>query len=395
MSDNRWFMLGVIFLTRIGMGYQFQSIGSVGPLLVDSLMIDFAALGVLIGLYKLPGMVLAYPSGLLGRRFGDRDMAALGVALMAMGGLLTSFVDTYGIIVAGRALSGAGAVLFNVLSAKLVLDWFADRGTTLAMSIHISSWPLGLALGLSSQAGLAETFSVSTMLLFTAAVCGAGLVLMVTFTRDQRAAAPPRLAAWHQMLSADTFRRTTLAAMVWCVFNVAIVLVLGFGPAYLVSRGYSVRQAGWTSSLFTWASIVSVPLGGYLVQRFGRADLLMGFSFLAGATAILAVTRMDDPSIAFVLIGLFGVMGAGSVVALPAGVLAAHERSVGMGLFFSYYYLGMGIFPPIAGWLRDVTGAPAAPLWFAALLMLSSWLFLLLFRRDQRRAEAGLESVSP
>ena len=34
------------------MGYQFQSIGSVGPVLVEHLAIDFAMLGTLIGLYE-------------------------------------------------------------------------------------------------------------------------------------------------------------------------------------------------------------------------------------------------------------------------------------------------------------------------------------------------------
>ena len=46
----RWRMLLVLFLARTAMAYQFQSVPSVGPLLVGDLGISFAQLGTLIGL---------------------------------------------------------------------------------------------------------------------------------------------------------------------------------------------------------------------------------------------------------------------------------------------------------------------------------------------------------
>ena len=39
------------------MAYQFQTVGSLGPILVDALKIGFVWLGMLIGLYMLPGHV--------------------------------------------------------------------------------------------------------------------------------------------------------------------------------------------------------------------------------------------------------------------------------------------------------------------------------------------------
>lgn len=385
MPDRRWIMLAAVFVTRTGMAYQFQSIGSVGPMLVTSLMIDFAALGTLIGLYKLPGVLMAYPSGLLGRRHGDRTMVIFGAVLMTLGGLLTLFVDSHGLILLGRIISGVGAVIFNVLSAKLVLDWFAARGATLAMSVHISSWPLGLALGLTTQAGLAQAFSLTGMMAITTAICALGLGLMLGLTRDPQGGATAAATGRQWSLSAVTFRQLTLAAMVWCLLNVAFILVIGFGPAYLADRGYSVTEAGRLSSLLTWASILSVPVGGWVVQRYGHADLLIGLSFLGGILSIFAIDQVSNPAIPILLVGLIGVMNAGAVIALPAEVLKPEERSVGMGLFFSYYYLGMGVFPPVAGWLRDLTGAASAPLWFAGFVMLAAWGFMVLFRLDQRR----------
>ncbi len=40
MTSNRWFILAVLFLARTSMGFQFQSVASVSPFLIDELAID-------------------------------------------------------------------------------------------------------------------------------------------------------------------------------------------------------------------------------------------------------------------------------------------------------------------------------------------------------------------
>ena len=87
MHHNRWFILAVLFLARTSMGFQFQSIASISPFLIDELAIDYTMLDTLIGLYNLPGIVLALPGGMLGRRFGDRQVVLAGLAMMALGGV--------------------------------------------------------------------------------------------------------------------------------------------------------------------------------------------------------------------------------------------------------------------------------------------------------------------
>jgi hypothetical protein len=68
---NRWIMLAVLFTVRTVMGIQFQSVASTSLYLIDDLAIDYTRLGMLIGLYSLPGVFLAFPGGLIGKRFGD------------------------------------------------------------------------------------------------------------------------------------------------------------------------------------------------------------------------------------------------------------------------------------------------------------------------------------
>ena len=220
-------MLGVLFFARTAMGFQFQSIGSVSPLLVDEMGIDFGLLGALIGIWMLPGVVVAIPGGLLGRRFGDKRVVLAGLALMVLGTLLVSAAASYALAMAGRLISGAGAVLLNVRAP------------------HHGCRPAGDGVG---------------------------------------DAAHPRHA--------------------------------------VAARG---------------------------------------------TDAVL----------------LAGVPG-GIIAALPGRALSEHARHLGMGIFFTLYYVGMALLPPLAGWLGDFTGRQAAPLGFGAALLVIAVALAFVFRRVER-----------
>src|SRR5262252_8826565 len=137
--ENRWVILLVLFVSRTAMALQFQTVASSGPLLIEALAIDYASLGLLIGLYMLPGVVIALPGGVLGQRFGAKRIVLLGLALMAIGCALMGIGASFSVAAAGRLIAGTGAVLFSVLITKMVADWFAGREIVTAMSVLVSS----------------------------------------------------------------------------------------------------------------------------------------------------------------------------------------------------------------------------------------------------------------
>ena len=146
--NGRWLILLVLFIARAAIAFQFQSIPALSPLLVDNLQIDYALLGTLVGLYMLPGVIFSLPGGVLGQRFGDKQIAVLGLSLMVLGGLWVGLSGTYLSASLGRVVSGVGAVLLNIVLAKMVTDWFAGREIVTAMALFVSSWPVGIGLGL-------------------------------------------------------------------------------------------------------------------------------------------------------------------------------------------------------------------------------------------------------
>jgi predicted MFS family arabinose efflux permease len=390
MASNRWLILAVLFLARTSMGFQFQSVASVSPFLIDELAIDYAMLGTLIGLYKLPGIVFALPGGMLGKRFGDKQVVLAGLAMMALGGVLVGMADDYATAVAGRALSGCGGVLLNILLTKMTMDWFARRELVLAMAILVNSWPFGIALALVSQSAAAVAFDWPAVLYGTAAFSLLSFALIAVGYRP-----PPDLVSPSSVtgrlfgLGRAEFAGVTLAATAWTLFNVGLILIVSFGPTFLTARGLPLEEAAWLVSLGTWLGIGTIPLGGYLAQRWGRPNLVMAVS-LSAAVAICAVLPWaESPLLPFVAFGVFAWAPAGPIMALVSETLSTDNRAQGMGLFYTWYYAGMGALPPLAGLARDLSGSPDAPVYFASAMMLCALAFVILFRLHRRVAAAA------
>ena len=104
------------------MGFQFQSVATLSYSLVAQFGVTYTQLGLLISCYLLPGIVVAYPGGTLGKRFGDKQIAILGLTLMVVGGLLDGTSMNYATFFGGRLIAGIGAVLLNVLLLKMATD---------------------------------------------------------------------------------------------------------------------------------------------------------------------------------------------------------------------------------------------------------------------------------
>jgi MFS family permease len=386
-SAQRWLVLALLCLVRTAVAFQFQSVAALAPDLVARLGIDYARLGTLIGLYMLPGIVVAVPGGMLGQRFGDKRVVMCGLALMVAGGALTGLAETYWLAIAGRLIGGAGGVLVNVLLTKMVTDWFAGREIGTALSLLVASWPLGMGAALVADPWLASAHTPQLALHGTALTAGLLLLAVALAYRSPPgagAAARPVGPMLRLGLSRREFGLVTLAGLVWGLFNLGYNLLVAFAPAMLIADGTSPTAAGLATSLATWATIVFVPVGGVVLDRGRSATSLMGVSFAVLAAAML-LAPVAAPLTMIAAVGLIGGLPAGAIMTLPAEVLRASSRGPGMGVFFAWYYLVMAVVPPFAGATRDITGVAGAPVACGGVVEILALLALVLFRLWQAR----------
>ncbi|NOG71291.1 CynX/NimT family MFS transporter [Roseicella sp. DB1501] len=389
--EPRWLALAVLTLARTSMGFQFQSLASAGAPLVADLGLSYADLGALIGLYFLPGLALALPGGLLGRRFGDKRIVVLGLALMTIGGAVTALAGGQASLAAGRLLSGLGAVLLNVLMAKMVTDWFAGREITLAMTVFVNSFPIGLGLALLVQGGLAASQGWRVALGATALAAAAALLLVLLGYRrhpNDRGAAGPGgwRIPWREAVP------VSLAGAMWGIVNGAFTITAAFLPLLLIGAGRTPAAAGSLVGLITWISVAAGQVGGILAQRPGWRPALLVGSYAGWAACLLLLPLLPPeapPLPVLLLLGLVQGLPVGVIMAMPAETLRPESRATGMGLFYTWLYLGHAGLPPIAGWWQDRLGGPAAALAFAAALLLACLPLYVAYRVLRRRPAAA------
>jgi MFS family permease len=353
--EARWRALWVLSAARVAMGVQFQAVGATAPLLQQAFGLSYADVGWLVGLYLLPGVVLALPGGMLSARLGDRRVAILGAALMVAGGALCAAAADTGTLQAGRLLGGIGGVLFNVTGAKMIADWFAGREIELAMSVFVGTWPLGIGLALLVLGPAAAASSPSVAFALSASIALVSLLLVTWVYRPApgaAAAATPRLSA----LAPGDGLRLALAASAWTLYNVAFALLVTFLPTLFATRGLPPGQASALAAALTATVIVSVPASGWVVQRSGRPLAVAIVGMIGWIACVGAVWAGGSPTPWLLAGGLLAGSAAGVLVAAPARFLSPAARPVGLGLFYTAFYAGMALLPRALGTLADALG---------------------------------------
>lgn len=383
--ERRWRILIILYVVRTVMGVQFQSIASVSHLLMGDLGINYTQLGTLIGLYQLPGVMLAFPGGLLGKRFGDKRLVIAALTLMALGGSLIGVSGSYDIAVLGRLLSGVGYILLTTTLTKMVSDWFAGYEIVMAMAIFVSSWPLGISLALVTLIRIALVTSWQLVMHLTATISFISLVIIAvlyhepTYTGREEKVEPTKIG-----VSRREALLVVLAGLIWALFNVGFVILPSFAPEFLISNGYSVALASSLVSTVTWIVTPSLMVGGYLAERIGRPNIILIACFSSIGLALVLLTLSLNPLTLFIALGLFFGPPAGVIMALPNEVLRAENRGPGMGIFYTGYYAGTATLPALAGFLQDITEDPATPFIFGGALFFIMIVILGLFRYSQR-----------
>ncbi|MDX8457916.1 CynX/NimT family MFS transporter [Mesorhizobium humile] len=384
---RRWTILAVLFVARAAFAFQFGSVGAVAPQLSQSLGASLADIGVLIGVYFAPGVLLAFPGGTIGRRYGDKAMVLAGLLAMLAGELLMASSASWSVQIAGRLIAGAGGILLSVLMTKMVADWFTGREIATAMAIFVNSWPVGIAISLMLLPWIATRFGLHLVNLAVAGWILIGLVLMAFFYHEPEAAAS--VEGERGSVTSETVCAVIAASSIWCLYNLGLVMIFSFGPTMLVEQGWSMAAAGPTISIVLWLTAISVPVGGFLADLTKRGEAIVVAGCIGFALLTVLLSRSDQVLPVVIAVGAVCGLPAGAIMSLPARVLEPKTRAVGMGIFYTVFYAGSPVGSAIGGKLSTSFGSASAALDFGAVMLLVCPVILWFFRRIVAGQSAG------
>ena len=384
---TRWQILALLFLVRMMMAFQFQVAGALSPMFQEAFAVGIADIGVLVGLYHTPGLFLAAPGGALGKRFGDKQVVLIGLALMTVGGVLMAASQVWVGQLAGRLIAGIGGVLLNVLMTKMVTDWFADKEISFSLAVFVNSWPVGIAVALIVLPLVAGAAGLAYTLVLVAALAAAGFVALALFYHR------PEETSDRQPAPGDRVRGALLGAVlsagiIWGLYNAALGIVFTFGPQLYITKGMALAEAGSITSIVLWLLAIVGSFAGLLIDWTGRRYLILVVGNLGFAVLVLAGSWTGHVMANVIAMGMFSGVAIGAMMSLPPLILSPGARAMGMGVFFTVLYFCLTFAPMIAGWVADLTGDVSSTYQLAAALLVASVLVLPIYHvlADQVRA---------
>lgn len=400
MIHRRWVVLAILVFARIGVGFQFIAVAALMPFIKTALALNYAEVGLLLGIFMVSGIFLSLPSGMIASRLGDRRGLWIGIVSLVASSVLVAWSPTFTVALAGRLMGGMGAVFITVIASKIVIDWFTGQEIATAMSLLGVTWPIGLGLGMTLLPLLNGWMGWRLAILVTGIFPVVALLLTLTVplsapsedtaagaemgTRSAgEAASKARAPLWS--IGRKEFWVILTASLAWPLMNGGgYISFTSYAPLLLIERGSTPEAATSLIGLLSWLAVVTIPIFGMIADRSGRGDLMYWVGSLIAGGAIAMVPVGGPVWVWLPLISMMG-MTVGPIMALPSAMLSPASRATGLGIYYTVYYIGLAGLPTLGGWLLEVTGSVSVVLWFSGACLGGSPLFLSAARWLQRR----------
>lgn len=368
---------------------------------------------------------LVLPAGAIGDRFGRKGALLSGLAVFAAGAVLSAAAPTVGVLLAGRAITGAGAAL--VLPNGLAVLVHATRPERRSRALATWAAMTGVG-GLAGNVGGGALLTAGSWRLLFTLVVPPAVVLLAWIavaaprsTRTTRPVDPPGallltaatvtlvlgtiegpergwgsavvlssfalsavlwvlwvvagLRARHPLLDPRLFRRPALTA--GCV-GLLLAFFGNFGLFYVNAsllqyvHGLSVLEAGVGILPMSVPLLVLPRFVPGLVTRFGIPRVLAA-AFAVVSAGLFGLSQVADGSYPAYACCLF-VIGTGMAPALPAltveitGALPHEQAGVGGGLQSATRELGSALGVAVVGTITtQASGGAGTPTVSAAL----------------------------
>lgn len=256
------------------------------PTLANALSASFADAQAVVSAYLITLTATVVISGRLGDRFGSRPMLLLGLALYFVGSLGGGVAPDLALLIAARALQGAGGAFLMTLSLTLARETAKDTQIGRMMGLMGTASAVGTVIGPSLGGLLLPAFGWRAVFWAQAPLAAiafgfAFLALPKEAQKEEVVAATPRVAL-SRGLAINLFANFLVAAV--------MMTTLVVGPFYLrLALSLQERMTGLIMAIGPVISIFSGIPSGKLADAHGTRRVLgFGLCLMVVGSLLLA-----------------------------------------------------------------------------------------------------------
>ena len=341
------------------------------------------ALGLVVSIVGMVGLIFGTTAGLLVARIGPRRAIVAALAAGAAMSALQSLLPAYPLMLASRIVEGTSHLAIVVVGPTMIATLAPEARRPLAMTLWSSFF--GVTYAILALIG-PYTGPTSLFLGHAAYMAALAVVLALTLPPDPRGQALPmgNLIAQHARIYASP--RLAAPAMGFCCYTFLYVAVLTLLPPEtplthraLIAAGMPLVSIAVSLTLGVWLlghmSAVRLVQAGYAVAIPGF--LLLWLSWGQGAGMVAG---------GFLLSAALGIVQGASFAAIPELNASAEDRARAAGAVAQLGNLGTTTGTPVLAALL-AAGGPAG-LTSAAVLLCAIGIAVHALQRARRQRMA-------
>lgn len=348
------------------------------PSMQLGLDMDNTQAGVLATANLVGYLLLSVLGGALAARFGPRYVITAGLAIAAVGMLLTGLASNFHQAAMWRALTGVGSGASNVPVMGLLAAWFGARRRGLATGIAVAGSSIALIflgpvvpriLSAFEPDGWRTCWNLFGGMTLVLAVCGFVILRnrpsekgLQPVGLDSKPVNPPSGPRAEALQWGRVYRSGMVwhLGMVYVAFGFSyIIYITFFFKTLMAEGGYTRETAGQLFMIMGWCSLVCGLIWGSLSDVIGRKYALI-IVYLLQATSFSLFALWPEPTgftLSAILFGITAWSIPGIMAATCGDVLGSRLAPAALGFITLFFGIGQAAGPSVAGAMADATGS--------------------------------------
>ncbi|EOW3649370.1 TPA: MFS transporter [Pseudomonas aeruginosa] len=335
----------------------FVVIGSLAEI-SRSLAISIDAAGWIISTYAFCYAVFAPLNAWLFRGWKRRNVLLLSTCIFTIGNLLCAIGLNFEMVILGRVVSAFGAAMFTPAATTLTTVLLPPERKGFALSLIFGGMTVSQAVGVPVTSWIAEAFGWRYAFYFVT-LFGLIALMLLTIILSGISHASPQIKK--QALQMDVPKVIYGLLSVTFMIVAAEFVVYSYLSVLLSDTKFGIIPV-LPSVLFAYGvgAVVGNIATGYLTDRIGPANVLLGAILTQTGLLIALVTLRDNGPLVIGIGLLWGIVSYMYLVPIQHRLLsyAGKQSSIFLAINSSIIYIGIGAGGWIGGLLLTRLGIP-------------------------------------
>jgi MFS family permease len=351
-NGKRWFMYICVLVLCISMFYNMFKAPTLFPAFIDTLGFTPDNIGLMMSMFTVMGIVLAFPAGFITNKLGIKPTLLVTVGAFIIGSIIGTFATGSLLMLISRFIEGIGCGLGVVVAPAAITAIIPRNRLGFAMGAYGIVFPVGNVAAMNATPALFTAFGWQAAWWAGAIIAAFAFVLVLFFFKI-----PPGEIGIHEKAPAEQTGAPLKLRPDWLgIFLCAAAFgiwnyiwgggAFSFYPTFLQTEmSMDVAQSGFITGIPSFLMLFLAPLSGIVSDKLKTRKWLIVFSF-CGTAVMFAIGFVASLPLVYTFViveSVFAVCVTTGVYSLVPE-LARSQKNQSYGISLVTFMQNIGIF---------------------------------------------------